>query len=133
MDIKSEIEIKMEELVSENDFSEDYQSFPHIESNISLQESIKEELDQMASFTIKSEAGESEMEFGIDEEHNYASRVEAGESGIEFGIVEEHNYASRVEAGELEIEFGIDEEQVIKSENPAMITKKFNVPHVRVC
>ncbi|KAL7634548.1 UNVERIFIED_CONTAM: hypothetical protein RMT77_014925 [Armadillidium vulgare] len=69
MDIKSEIEIKMEELVSEYDFSQDYQSFPHIESDISLPESIKEELDQMTSFTIKSEAGESEVEFGIDEEH----------------------------------------------------------------
>ncbi|KAL7635158.1 UNVERIFIED_CONTAM: hypothetical protein RMT77_014144 [Armadillidium vulgare] len=68
MDIKSEIEIKMEELVSEDDFSQDYQSFPHIESNISLPESIKEELDQMTPFTIKSEAGESEIEFPFDEE-----------------------------------------------------------------
>ncbi|KAL7632040.1 UNVERIFIED_CONTAM: hypothetical protein RMT77_017645 [Armadillidium vulgare] len=90
MDIKSEIEIKMEELVSENDFSDDYQSFPHIESDISLPERIKEELDQMTSFTIKSEAGESEIEFGIDEEQV--------------------------------------KKNVIKSENPAMITK-FNAPH----
>ncbi|KAL7637991.1 UNVERIFIED_CONTAM: hypothetical protein RMT77_011604 [Armadillidium vulgare] len=86
MDIKSEIEIKMEELVSENDFSQDYQSFPHIESDIPVPERIKEELDQMTSFTIKSEAAESE------------------------------------------IEFGIDEKQVIKSENPAMITE-FKAPH----
>ncbi|KAL7631066.1 UNVERIFIED_CONTAM: hypothetical protein RMT77_018632 [Armadillidium vulgare] len=67
-DIKSEIEMKMEELVSENDFSLDDQSFPNIESNISVPESKKEELDQMTSLTIKSEAGESEIEFGIDEE-----------------------------------------------------------------
>ncbi|KAL7630251.1 UNVERIFIED_CONTAM: hypothetical protein RMT77_019606 [Armadillidium vulgare] len=92
MEIKSEIEIKMEELVSENYFSDDYQSFPHIESDISLPERIKEELDQMTSFTIKSEAGESEIEFGIDEEQV--------------------------------------KKNVIKSENPAMITK-FNSPHVR--
>ncbi|KAL7631870.1 UNVERIFIED_CONTAM: hypothetical protein RMT77_017822 [Armadillidium vulgare] len=94
MDIKSEIEIKMEELVSENDFYQDYQSSPHIESNISLPECKKEELDQMTSFTIKSEAGESEIEFGIDEE-----RVK---------------------------------NNVIKSENPAMITK-FDAPLARVC
>ncbi|KAL7635278.1 UNVERIFIED_CONTAM: hypothetical protein RMT77_014345 [Armadillidium vulgare] len=68
MSIKSEIEIKMEELVSENDFSQDYQSFPHSESNIYLPESKEEELDQMTPFTIKSEAGKSEIEFGINEE-----------------------------------------------------------------
>ena len=45
-----------------------FQSFPHIESNICLPENKNEELDQMTSFTIKSEAGESEIEFGIDEE-----------------------------------------------------------------
>ncbi|KAL7632926.1 UNVERIFIED_CONTAM: hypothetical protein RMT77_016753 [Armadillidium vulgare] len=90
MDIKSEIEIKMEELDFENDFSQDYQNFPHIESNISLPEIKNEELDQMTSFTIKSEAGESEIEFGIDEEQV--------------------------------------QNNVIKSENPAMITK-FNTQH----
>ncbi|KAL7632061.1 UNVERIFIED_CONTAM: hypothetical protein RMT77_017624 [Armadillidium vulgare] len=90
MDIKSEFEIKMEELVSENDFSEDYQNFHQTESEISLPEIKKEELDQMTSFTLKSEAGESEIEFGIDEEQL--------------------------------------KNNVIKSENPAMITK-FNDPH----
>ncbi|KAL7636949.1 UNVERIFIED_CONTAM: hypothetical protein RMT77_012707 [Armadillidium vulgare] len=94
MDIKSEIEIKMEELVSENDFSEDYQNFHQTESEISLPEIKKEELDQMTSFTLKPEAGESEIEFGIDEEQL--------------------------------------KNNVIKSENPAMITK-FNDPHVRIC
>ena len=46
------------------------------------------------------------------------------------------SFTIKSEAEESEIEFGIDEEQVqnnvIKSENPAMITK-FNAPHVRVC
>ncbi|KAL7635074.1 UNVERIFIED_CONTAM: hypothetical protein RMT77_014059 [Armadillidium vulgare] len=65
MNIKTEIEIKTEELVSEN-FSQDYQSFPHIESNISFPESSKGELDQMTSFTIKSEAGELDTEFEFD-------------------------------------------------------------------
>ncbi|KAL7636993.1 UNVERIFIED_CONTAM: hypothetical protein RMT77_012751 [Armadillidium vulgare] len=90
MNIKSEIEIKMEELVSENDFSQDYQNFPQTESDISLPEIKKEELDQMTSFIIKSEAGESEIEFEFDEEQV--------------------------------------KNKVIKSENPAMITK-FKAPH----
>ncbi|KAL7636976.1 UNVERIFIED_CONTAM: hypothetical protein RMT77_012734 [Armadillidium vulgare] len=67
MDIKSEIEIKMEEFVPENDFSQDYQIFPHIESMIPLAESIKKELDENSSF-IKSEPRESDLEFVFNEE-----------------------------------------------------------------
>ncbi|KAL7637997.1 UNVERIFIED_CONTAM: hypothetical protein RMT77_011610 [Armadillidium vulgare] len=67
MDIKSEIEIKMEELVPDYDFSQDYQSFPHIESIIPLPESIKRELDENSSF-IKSEPRESDLEFVFNEE-----------------------------------------------------------------
>ncbi|KAL7631134.1 UNVERIFIED_CONTAM: hypothetical protein RMT77_018564 [Armadillidium vulgare] len=67
MDIKSEIEIKMEELVPDYDFSQDYQSFSHIESIIPLPESIKRELDGNSSF-IKSEPRESDLEFVFNEE-----------------------------------------------------------------
>ncbi|KAL7638009.1 UNVERIFIED_CONTAM: hypothetical protein RMT77_011622 [Armadillidium vulgare] len=67
MDIKSEIEIKMEELVPDYDFSQDYQIFPHIESMIPLAESIKKELDENSSF-IKSEPRESDLEFVFNEE-----------------------------------------------------------------
>ncbi|KAL7634833.1 UNVERIFIED_CONTAM: hypothetical protein RMT77_015210 [Armadillidium vulgare] len=95
MDIKSEIEIKMEELHSEYDFSQDDQSFPHIESNISLPEIKKEELDEKTSFIIKLEAEESDMEFEFDEEQL--------------------------------------KNNVIKSENSAVIMKKFDAEHVRVC
>ncbi|KAL7633701.1 UNVERIFIED_CONTAM: hypothetical protein RMT77_015655 [Armadillidium vulgare] len=94
MDIKSEIEIKMEELFSEYDFSQDNQSFPLIESNISLPEIKKEELDEKTSFIIKLEAEESDMEFEFEEEKL-------------------KNY-------------------VIKSENPAVITKKFNDQQVKM-
>ncbi|KAL7635529.1 UNVERIFIED_CONTAM: hypothetical protein RMT77_014598 [Armadillidium vulgare] len=66
MNIKSEIEVKMEELVPEY-FSQDYQSFPHSESNISLGENIKKELDENSSF-IKSEPRESDLEFVFNEE-----------------------------------------------------------------
>ncbi|KAL7635506.1 UNVERIFIED_CONTAM: hypothetical protein RMT77_014575 [Armadillidium vulgare] len=62
MSIKSEIEIKIEELVSEN-----FQSFPHNEQNLSLPESIKKELDENSSF-IKSEPRESDLEFMFNEE-----------------------------------------------------------------
>ncbi|KAL7634994.1 UNVERIFIED_CONTAM: hypothetical protein RMT77_013979 [Armadillidium vulgare] len=67
MDIKSEIEIKMEEFVPEYDFSQDFQNFAPNESNISLRESIKKELDENSSF-IKSEPRESDLEFDFNEE-----------------------------------------------------------------
>ncbi|KAL7630597.1 UNVERIFIED_CONTAM: hypothetical protein RMT77_019205 [Armadillidium vulgare] len=67
MNIKSEIEIKMEELVPEYDFSQEFQNFPHNESNTSLTESIKKELDKNSSF-IKSEPRESDLEFVFNEE-----------------------------------------------------------------
>ncbi|KAL7632600.1 UNVERIFIED_CONTAM: hypothetical protein RMT77_017103 [Armadillidium vulgare] len=90
MDIKSEIEIKMEELVPEYDFSQNFQSFPHNGSIIPAPESIKKELDENSSF-IKSEPRESDLEFVFNEE-------------------------------ELKI-------NVIKSENSAMIMKKFDTQH----
>ncbi|KAL7633198.1 UNVERIFIED_CONTAM: hypothetical protein RMT77_016568 [Armadillidium vulgare] len=90
MDIKSEIEIKMEELVPEHDFSQDYQIFPHNESNISLQESIKKELDENSS-SIKSEPRETDLEFVVNEENV--------------------------------------NNNVIKSENSAIVLKKFNTQH----
>ncbi|KAL7634990.1 UNVERIFIED_CONTAM: hypothetical protein RMT77_013975 [Armadillidium vulgare] len=67
MDIKSEIEIKMEEFVPEYDFSQDFQNFAPNESNISLREIIKKELDENSSF-IKSEPRESDLEFVFNEE-----------------------------------------------------------------
>ncbi|KAL7634677.1 UNVERIFIED_CONTAM: hypothetical protein RMT77_015054 [Armadillidium vulgare] len=67
MNIKSEIEIMKEELVPEYYYSEDFQSFPHNESNIPLPESIKKELDENSSF-IKSEPRKSDLEFVFNEE-----------------------------------------------------------------
>ncbi|KAL7632375.1 UNVERIFIED_CONTAM: hypothetical protein RMT77_017301 [Armadillidium vulgare] len=66
MNIKSEIEIMKEELVPEY-YYENFQSFPHNESNIPFPESIKKELDENSSF-IKSEPRESYFESVFNEE-----------------------------------------------------------------
>ncbi|KAL7631675.1 UNVERIFIED_CONTAM: hypothetical protein RMT77_018023 [Armadillidium vulgare] len=80
-------------MIEEKSFGQHSKSFPHIESNISLPEIKKEELDEKTSFIIKLEAEESDMEYEFDEEQL--------------------------------------KNNVIKSENPSMITKKFDAQHVR--
>ncbi|KAL7632042.1 UNVERIFIED_CONTAM: hypothetical protein RMT77_017647 [Armadillidium vulgare] len=136
MEIKSEIEIKMEELVSENDFSEEYQSFPHIESDISLPERIKEELDQMTSFTIKSEAGESEIEFGVDEEQVKKKVIKSENSAMITKFNAPHKFMSvknvsslvnKVNENGLKAHFESDEEeyfaQILTSKFPLLLLK----------
>ncbi|KAL7631678.1 UNVERIFIED_CONTAM: hypothetical protein RMT77_018018 [Armadillidium vulgare] len=145
MDIKSEIEIKMEELVSENDFSQDYQNFPHIESNISLPESYKEELDLKTSFIIKSEAGESEIEFGIDEERLKNNIKSENSALIMKKFNTQHKFMSvknvssllnKVNEKGLKAHFESDEEeyfaQILTSKFPLLLLKKWSYKELKV-
>ncbi|KAL7634379.1 UNVERIFIED_CONTAM: hypothetical protein RMT77_014756 [Armadillidium vulgare] len=139
MNIKSEIEIMKEELVPEYYYSEDFQSFPHNESNIPLPESIKKELDENSSF-IKSEPRESDLEFVFNEEkveNNVIKTENSAEIMKKFDT--QHKYMSlknvssllnKVNEKGLKSHFESDEEeyfaQILTSKFPLLLLKKFS-------
>ncbi|KAL7640566.1 UNVERIFIED_CONTAM: hypothetical protein RMT77_008841 [Armadillidium vulgare] len=143
MDVKSEIEIKMEELVSENDFSQDYQIFPHIESIIPLPESIKKELGENSSF-IKSEPRESDLEFVFNEEKLKNNVIKSENSPMrKFDV--HHKFMSlknvssllnKVNENGLKAHFESDEEeyfaQVLTSKFPLLFLKKWSYKELKV-
>ncbi|KAL7643794.1 UNVERIFIED_CONTAM: hypothetical protein RMT77_005800 [Armadillidium vulgare] len=137
MDIKSEIEIKMEELVPDYDFSQDYQSFPHNESMIPLAGSIKRELDENSSF-IKSEPRESDLEFVFNEEKIKNNVIKSENSPMKTFDVH-HKFMSvknvslllnKVNQKGLKAHFESDEEeyfaQLLTSKFPLLLLKKFS-------
>ncbi|KAL7636972.1 UNVERIFIED_CONTAM: hypothetical protein RMT77_012730 [Armadillidium vulgare] len=140
MDIKSEIEIKMEEFVPENDFSQDYQSFPQIESMIPLAESIKKELDENSSF-IKSEERESDLEFVFNEEKIKNDVIKSENSPMKkFDVHHVRKFMSvknvswllnKVNEKGLKAHFESDEEeyfaQILTSKFPLLLLKKFSL------
>ncbi|KAL7631411.1 UNVERIFIED_CONTAM: hypothetical protein RMT77_018287 [Armadillidium vulgare] len=147
MDIKSEIEIKMEELVPENDFSQDYQIFPHIESMVPLPESIKKELDENSSF-IKSEQRESDLEFVFNEEKLKNKAIKTENSPMimkKFDTLHIKKFMSlknvssllnKVNEKGLKAHFESDEEeyfaQILTSKFPLLLLKKWTYEEIKV-
>ncbi|KAL7632866.1 UNVERIFIED_CONTAM: hypothetical protein RMT77_016808 [Armadillidium vulgare] len=161
MNIKSESEIKIEELDLEYDsYQQDSQIFCENESDFSLKsEDIKiEELDLKVS--IKSELTESEKESVLDEglvnkgviKSENVMMIEeksCGQHSKSFPHIEsiiplpecikkeldENSSFIKSEQRESDLEFVFNEEKiknnVIKSENSPMIMKKFDTQHVR--
>ncbi|KAL7634435.1 UNVERIFIED_CONTAM: hypothetical protein RMT77_014812 [Armadillidium vulgare] len=141
MNIKSEIEIMKEELVSEDDFSQNYQSFPHNESNIPLSESIKKELDENSSF-IKSEPRESDLEFVFNEEKikNDAIKSEFSDMTMKkfdtqhvkkfMSVKNVSSLLNKVNEKGLKAHFESEEEeyfaQILTSKFPLLLLKKFS-------
>ncbi|KAL7634689.1 UNVERIFIED_CONTAM: hypothetical protein RMT77_015066 [Armadillidium vulgare] len=139
MNIKSEIEIMKEELVPEDDFSQNYQSFPHNESNIPLPESIKKELDENSSF-IKSEPRESDLEFVFNEEKVENNVIKTENSAMIMKKFDtQHKFMSvknvssllnKVNEKGLKAHFESDEEeffaQILTSKFPLLLLKKFS-------
>ncbi|KAL7634479.1 UNVERIFIED_CONTAM: hypothetical protein RMT77_014856 [Armadillidium vulgare] len=139
MNIKSEIEIKMEELVPDYDFSQDFQSFPHIESVIPLEENIKKELDENSSF-IKSEPRESDLEFVFNEEELKINVIKSENSVMIMKKFDaQHKFMSlknvsslqnKVNEKGLKAHFESDEEeyfaQILTSKFPLLLLKKFS-------
>ncbi|KAL7632371.1 UNVERIFIED_CONTAM: hypothetical protein RMT77_017297 [Armadillidium vulgare] len=147
MDVKSEIDIKMEELVPENDFSQDYQIFPPIESMIPLAESIKKELDENSSF-IKSEPRESDLEFVFNEEKLKNNVIKTENSPMimkKFDAQHIKKFMSlknvswllnKVNEKGLKAHFESDEEeyfaQILMSKFPLLLLKKWSYKELKV-
>ncbi|KAL7630858.1 UNVERIFIED_CONTAM: hypothetical protein RMT77_018854 [Armadillidium vulgare] len=139
MEIKSEIEIKMEDLVPENDFSQDYQIFPPIESMIPLRESLKKELDENSSF-IKSERRESDLEFVFNEEKVENKVIKSENFPMKkFDVHHVKKFMSvkhvcslvnKVNENGLKAHFESDEEeffaQILTSKFPLLLLKKWS-------
>ncbi|KAL7647031.1 UNVERIFIED_CONTAM: hypothetical protein RMT77_002288 [Armadillidium vulgare] len=142
MDIKSEIEIKMEELVPENDFSQDYQIFPHIEAMIPFPERIKKELNENSSF-IKSEPRESNLEFVFNEEKLKNNVIKSENSPMKkFDVY--HKFMSLKNVSSLQnkvnekgfkAHFESDEEeyfaQLLTSKFPLLLLKKLSYKELK--
>ncbi|KAL7631889.1 UNVERIFIED_CONTAM: hypothetical protein RMT77_017800 [Armadillidium vulgare] len=140
MNIKSEVEIK-EELFPEYDFSQNFQSFPHNESNIPLPESIKKELDENSSF-IKSEPRESDLEFVFNEEKLKNNAIKSENSAIVMkkldgqhvrkfmSVKNVSSLLNKVNEKGLKAHFESDEEeyfaQILASKFPLLLLKKWS-------
>ncbi|KAL7632590.1 UNVERIFIED_CONTAM: hypothetical protein RMT77_017093 [Armadillidium vulgare] len=137
MDIKSEFEIKMEELVPEYDFSQNFQTFPHSESNIPLPEIVKKELDENSSF-IKSEPRESDLEFVFNEEKLKNDVIKSENSPMKkfdvhhkfMSLKNVSSLVNKVNEKGLKAHFESDEEeyfaQILTSKFPLLLLKKWS-------
>ncbi|KAL7631847.1 UNVERIFIED_CONTAM: hypothetical protein RMT77_017849 [Armadillidium vulgare] len=139
MNIKSEIEIIKEELFPEDYYSENFQNFPHNESNIPLAESIKKELDENSSF-IKSEPRESYFESVFNEEElkinvikteNSAEILKKFDTQHKFMSVKNvSSLLNKVNEKGLKSHFESEEEeyfaQILTSKFPLLLLKKFS-------